>query len=265
MTGPQLEHGHVRIANELFDAIVRTDFSKRQLRVLLFIIRKTYGFGKKTDDMTVQQIANGTGLARQNVSTTISELVALNTVSKRDGHFGYVLGINKNYGEWRTVSKQDTSQNETPPVSKQCGPRLKTRHTKDNPQKTTPIEGGSARATPSSEPDPIPPGIPPDSWQAFEEHRQRLGRPLTNLARRTIWKNLLQIDEARRSPALDSAIARDLREPCYDAKPVTGSGGNDEPSTKLRRAKKAIYGNSTSNGTRIDSHVGKKPGPRSIR
>lgn len=140
MTGPQLEHGYIRIANELFDAIGQSDFTKRQYKVLMCIIRKTYGFGKKTDDMTVQQIANWTGLTRPHASATIAELVALNTVLKRDGRYGYVLGINKNYGEWWTVPKQDTSRNRTTPVPKQDGPRPETGHTKDNPQKTTPKE-----------------------------------------------------------------------------------------------------------------------------
>ncbi len=101
MSSPLTENGHVRIANELFDAILAFGFSKRQLTVLLAVLRKTYGYGKKTDDMTVQQLADLTSIPRQHVSTTLSELHTINAVLKQDGKYGYVLGINKNYRGWR--------------------------------------------------------------------------------------------------------------------------------------------------------------------
>ena len=61
---PQLEDGHTRIANELLDAIIAFDFSKRQQKIVLQVIRKTYGFNKKVDDMTVSQIARSCRLQR---------------------------------------------------------------------------------------------------------------------------------------------------------------------------------------------------------
>lgn len=136
MTGPQLENGHVRIANELLDAILRAGFTKRQLLVLFFIARKTYGYGKKTDDMTVQQIANGTGLTRPHASATVRELEVINAVLKRDGKYGYLLGINKNYGEWRTVPKQDAPRPETGHVPKRERDRPETGHTINNSKNT---------------------------------------------------------------------------------------------------------------------------------
>lgn len=103
---PQLENGFARIANELLDAIIGFDFSKREQKVILCIIRKTYGFSKKVDDMTLTQIANATGLDLGNVSKTISELSHRNILLKQQGKYGYVLGINKNYGIWKTLLKQ---------------------------------------------------------------------------------------------------------------------------------------------------------------
>ena len=140
MTGPQLEDGYLRIANELFEAILRFGFSKRQLHVLLAILRKTYGFGKRADDMTVQQIANLTEIPRQHVSAALSELVAMNAVLKRDGAYGYVPGINKNYQQWqpsqnrtRPKTGRTPSQNRTVTVPKQDTQKTTP---KDNNQKT---------------------------------------------------------------------------------------------------------------------------------
>lgn len=47
MADVQLENGYIRIATELIDEVIRRDFSKRQLAILHFIIRLSYGCHKK--------------------------------------------------------------------------------------------------------------------------------------------------------------------------------------------------------------------------
>lgn len=163
---PQKEDGFTAIANELLDAILQFGFSKRQMAVVLGLIRKTYGFNKTEDDITITQLANVSGLSRQNVSKTISELVDLGAVSKRDGKHGYLLKINKNYAQWG-VSKQDTPGT----VSKQDGKRLNLRRSasqnethKRQLQKTTPIirSDRARNDEPSKAPESglVPPGNP---------------------------------------------------------------------------------------------------------
>lgn len=46
-TSPQVENGFIRIANEIWDEVIRRDFSKRQKDILLFIWRLSYGCQKK--------------------------------------------------------------------------------------------------------------------------------------------------------------------------------------------------------------------------
>jgi phage replication O-like protein O len=103
---PQTEDGYTRIANELLEAIIRFDFSKRELNVLLLIIRKTYGFGKKVDDMTLTQIANATGINLANVSRCVADLANMNVLLKQQGRYGFILGINKDYGQWKVLPKR---------------------------------------------------------------------------------------------------------------------------------------------------------------
>lgn len=105
-SSPQLEDGYTRIANELFDAIISFDFSKREQKIILCVIRKTYGFGKRVDDMTLTQIANATGLHLAHVSCTVSDLSSRNILLKRQGGYGFILGINKDYGQWRALPKR---------------------------------------------------------------------------------------------------------------------------------------------------------------
>lgn len=97
---PQLEDGYTRLANELFDAILSFPFSARQLKVLMSIIRKTYGYNKKRDDMSASQIGAACGLARNHVSTVLGELVDLKVIKKQPGKFGMMIEVNKKCGEW---------------------------------------------------------------------------------------------------------------------------------------------------------------------
>ncbi len=100
MGAPQLEDGYVRIANELLDAIIASGFSGRQLKVLFAVLRKTYGFNKKADEIGLSQIRDMTGLARSHVSTSINELVDMNVIKLREGNNARVISVNKNYLEW---------------------------------------------------------------------------------------------------------------------------------------------------------------------
>ncbi|MGG3929576.1 replication protein [Schinkia azotoformans] len=47
MADIQLKNGFLRIATELMNEIIRRDFSKRQLAILHFIIRLSYGCHQK--------------------------------------------------------------------------------------------------------------------------------------------------------------------------------------------------------------------------
>lgn len=113
MASPQTENGFTRLADELLDALIRYPFTKRQYKVLLAVIRKTYGFQKREDDITAPQLAAITGLDRANVIRAINELVALNVIYKRAGQYGQMLKINKDYETW-AVPKQHRCQISTP-------------------------------------------------------------------------------------------------------------------------------------------------------
>ena len=179
--GPQVEDGFVRIASELYDAILLADFSKRELLVLLAIVRKTYGFNKTADDMTNTQIAKLVDLTPQHVSETVLALEARGIISAAPGKFGKVIGVQKNYRKWADLAPAkltkknspksglasrigspesglqsrngcpETGLNEsqigTKAVPNRDGTSPETGHTIDNPnrqlQKTTPIDIGS--------------------------------------------------------------------------------------------------------------------------
>jgi len=98
--GPQVEDGYLRLANELYDAVLRFGFSGRQLHVLLAVVRKTYGYGKKVDDVTASQLGALCGIARNHVTTTLKQLERMNVVVCQPGRYGLIVGINKLHETW---------------------------------------------------------------------------------------------------------------------------------------------------------------------
>lgn len=59
-----LDDGFTRIANELLEAVMRAGLSQHQLLVFMAVMRKTYGFNKKSDWVSNEQLSELTGILR---------------------------------------------------------------------------------------------------------------------------------------------------------------------------------------------------------
>lgn len=105
MGKPQTEDGYIRIANELFDAILAFSFSGRQQKIVSAVMRKTYGFNKTQDEIGLTQFVNMTGIEMKHVSTVIAELVEMNVLIVSNGTHARLIKINKNYQEWVSLKK----------------------------------------------------------------------------------------------------------------------------------------------------------------
>jgi phage replication O-like protein O len=106
MTDVQLENGYTRIATELLEAICKTDLSGQEMRVLLFIIRKTYGYNKKEDHISSGQISKETLLTSQRAKETTIKLQKRNILivtEKSNGKTNKYM-INKDYSSWKRLS-----------------------------------------------------------------------------------------------------------------------------------------------------------------
>lgn len=101
MASPQLENGHTRIANELLDKFCSLGVSGGEFRILLFVVRKTYGFQKKLDRISLSQFEGGTTMSRSHVCLALKSLVLKQVLVKENG--GYKL--NKNHDEWVVLRK----------------------------------------------------------------------------------------------------------------------------------------------------------------
>lgn len=102
---PQIEDGYLMIANELLEAILGFGFSLREQSVLLTIIRKTYGYKKKVDDLSASQIGAMCRVPRQHVTTTLNMLALRNVITKKPGRYGSIIGIQKDHRRWITAER----------------------------------------------------------------------------------------------------------------------------------------------------------------
>ena len=96
MANPQTENGYAKVTNELLEALSRINLSSYETRVLFCVIRKTYGWNKKDDYISVSQIAKGTGLLKPHACRAKNALVRKNILNENGGK----LGPNKDYDKW---------------------------------------------------------------------------------------------------------------------------------------------------------------------
>ncbi len=92
-TGTRMNEGFVQVPNAVFDAIFSTDLSPNELKVLLAVVRKTAGFGKVEDDMTISSIAKLIGVHRPDASVAYNALVQRSILSARKGKYGQITSV----------------------------------------------------------------------------------------------------------------------------------------------------------------------------
>ncbi len=96
MAKPELEDGYTQIANEILERLARMRLSPNQWRVLLCIIRKTYGFHKKVDYIANFQIGEATGLCKAVVSRCLKGLNDMQLITQK----GKYIGFQKDWEKW---------------------------------------------------------------------------------------------------------------------------------------------------------------------
>ena len=102
MADVQIEHGFTRIADELLEALPLGGFTAREFKVLLVLIRLTYGFGKVEDAISAGQISDRTGLHRRHVQVVLAGLENRGVVHVRrpGARRTSVIRIEKNFDRW---------------------------------------------------------------------------------------------------------------------------------------------------------------------
>lgn len=81
MASPTIENGYIRIANELWDEILRRDFSKRQRAIIDFIWRLSYGTQKPYAIIPQLKHFELIGIGKTNITKELKHLEACRVLS----------------------------------------------------------------------------------------------------------------------------------------------------------------------------------------
>jgi phage replication O-like protein O len=108
MADVQLENGYCSVANDIITALARQVISPDEWRVLMVVIRKTYGWNKKSDMIALSQFADATGMKRQHVCRALKKLIARNIVTCVGNAYCNEYSVQKDYDRWQVLPKQVT-------------------------------------------------------------------------------------------------------------------------------------------------------------
>lgn len=235
MACPQCENGYIRIADELYEAILRADFSKRELLIVLAVIRKTYGYRKTIDMITSSQIAKLTGIDASDCRATVRALKGAGVLVEVDRK----IGIQKDYERWWGGAKHPGREGRNTPARRGDSPQGGGVKHPGKAGRNTPEKRGDSphttyiQTTDSNSP-PLPPSFfederkgaaatsptakprgepwtPPAhlnlvAWREFEQHRREIGKPLSDLARTKAANQLASLNHDEQQHCIDLSI-----------------------------------------------------------
>ena len=98
MVNHSREDCFTKIPNKILEALSQTKLTSYEYRVLLFIIRKTYGWNKETDWIALSQFYESTGILKPNISRTLKKLERRNIIIRGDRKH---IGLQKDYRRWK--------------------------------------------------------------------------------------------------------------------------------------------------------------------
>lgn len=105
MASPQKENGYTPIANELLEALAKINLSGTHFAMIFVVMRKTYGFQKKEDSISIDQFVKMLGVSRRTVIYSIQDLEAKRILfvrrsRKNEKNNVNIISLNKDYEKW---------------------------------------------------------------------------------------------------------------------------------------------------------------------
>ncbi|WP_418278885.1 replication protein [Klebsiella pneumoniae] len=203
-----LDDGFTRIANELLEAVMRAGLSQHQLLVFMAVMRKTYGFNKKSDWVSNEQLSELTGILPHKCSAAKSVLVKRGILTQT----GRVIGINKTVSEWsslpvkgkekkpylKKVTLPESGKKSLPESGNAYYPNqvnTKDKHTKDNkdninnPPKSPRAVSFDALAV------QLPDWLSAEIWSSWVAYRRDLKKPIKS--QQTVTQTINLLDRCR--------------------------------------------------------------------
>ena len=103
-----LEDNFTQVPNDVLDALARTDLSQNESKIVFLVIRKTFGWHKKTDWISLSQIEEGTGIAKPNVCRSIRSLKRKKIIVRQEHRH---IGLQLDYTKWQQSKSATVATN----------------------------------------------------------------------------------------------------------------------------------------------------------
>lgn len=113
MAGPELKDGYTQIANEILEEVARRKFNGTQHSILLIVWRYTYGFNRKSHELSVTFLAEAIQSDPKGVKRELGRLLerkVLKVTKVAHGKRSRMIGFNKYFSQW--------TEGENPPPKK---------------------------------------------------------------------------------------------------------------------------------------------------
>ena len=137
MANPQKENGHTGIANELLEPIIAAKLNGTEYAVLLYVIRKTYGYLKPEDWISYTQFEKATNRTRPNVWKAIESLVTKKILVTKKELGKTLYRLNKDYTQWVVTKTKLVTKKKLSSYEKEMEVVTKTKPTKETITKET--------------------------------------------------------------------------------------------------------------------------------
>lgn len=108
MADPGFENGYLRIPNKIYEALARMRIPGQTRQVMDFIIRKTWGYKKREDMISLSQFAEGTGLIKSKVIKAREKLIQMNLISivPNGNNRMPLYRFNEDFDTWKPLPKK---------------------------------------------------------------------------------------------------------------------------------------------------------------
>ncbi len=110
---PQAEDGHIDISNEVAEQMAKLHLSGNEWQIIWVVLRKTWGWHKKEDTISLGQFAKFTGLSRVSCYEAIQKLLPKMVLLANKDTYITKYRFNKLYNEW-TVTENGNSNKVLP-------------------------------------------------------------------------------------------------------------------------------------------------------
>lgn len=112
MASPQIENGYTTIANEILDHLYKQPLNGTELKVVMCILRYTFGFRRKSHKLSVSFIAKWGSCDVSSVKRALKHLRAMKIViCINDEKRGVTaeLKLNKDYEQWKLTGGENAT------------------------------------------------------------------------------------------------------------------------------------------------------------